>query len=128
FQALGFPIGSGAVESANKLGVEARLKGAGMRWAPAHVDPMLALRGLACNDRWDETWPAIAAVLRTPARDRPARRCAPRGLSAHQASRPVPHPRPPPPPRPAPMPPPVAGPPPRPSWPHAFHPPPPPPH
>jgi hypothetical protein len=30
FQALGYPIGSGSVESANKLVVEARLKGAGM--------------------------------------------------------------------------------------------------
>jgi hypothetical protein len=122
FQALGFPIGSGAVESANKLVVEARLKGAGMRWAPAHVDPMLALRGLACNDRWDEAWPAIARLLRTPARGRPARRCAPRGLSAHQASRPVPHPRPPRPPRAAPMPRPVDGPPSSRSWRHAFQP------
>lgn len=34
FQAAGSPIGSGAVESANKLVTEARLKGAGMRWAP----------------------------------------------------------------------------------------------
>ncbi len=31
FQAQGWPIGSGIVESANKLVVEARLKGAGMR-------------------------------------------------------------------------------------------------
>ena len=30
FQAAGYPIGSGAVESANKLVVEARLKGSGM--------------------------------------------------------------------------------------------------
>jgi hypothetical protein len=33
FQALGYPIGSGSVESANKLVVEARLKGSGMHWA-----------------------------------------------------------------------------------------------
>ncbi|HEX6553587.1 MAG TPA: hypothetical protein VF026_12550 [Ktedonobacteraceae bacterium] len=32
YQADGWPIGSGSVESANKLVVEARLKGAGMRW------------------------------------------------------------------------------------------------
>jgi len=31
YQAAGWPIGSGSVESANKLVVEARLKGAGMR-------------------------------------------------------------------------------------------------
>ena len=34
FRALGYPIGSGIVESANKLVVEARLKGAGMHWCP----------------------------------------------------------------------------------------------
>jgi hypothetical protein len=32
YQQAGWPIGSGSVESANKLVVEARLKGAGMRW------------------------------------------------------------------------------------------------
>jgi hypothetical protein len=38
FQAAGYPIGSGSTESANKLVVEARLKGSGMHWARAHVD------------------------------------------------------------------------------------------
>ena len=38
FRAAGYPIGSGAVESGNKLVTEARLKGAGMHWAPAHVN------------------------------------------------------------------------------------------
>ena len=60
FQAAGYPIGSGSVESANKLVVEARLKGAGMHWARPHVDPMLALRNIACSDRWAEAWPQIA--------------------------------------------------------------------
>jgi hypothetical protein len=59
FQALGYPIGSGCVESANKLVVEARMKGAGMRWGPEHVDPMLALRNVACNDRWTPSWKLI---------------------------------------------------------------------
>jgi len=90
FQALGFPIGSGMVESANKLVVEARLKGAGMRWARGHVDPMLALRCIACSDRWDEAWSQIAGALRTPARARHAQRCRPRGLSATEAGRPAP--------------------------------------
>jgi hypothetical protein len=35
FRGQGLPIGSGIVESANKLVVEARLKGAGRRWAEA---------------------------------------------------------------------------------------------
>lgn len=61
FQALGYPIGSGSVESANKLVVEARLKQAGMHWDQAHVNPMVALRNVACNDRWPEAWPQIAA-------------------------------------------------------------------
>lgn len=64
FLAAGYPIGSGAVESANKLVVEFRLKGAGMHWAREHVDPMVALRTIACNDRWDEAWPQICERLR----------------------------------------------------------------
>jgi len=54
FVAAGLSIGSGAVESANKLVVEARLKGAGMHWAAHHVDPMLALRCALCSNRGDE--------------------------------------------------------------------------
>jgi len=64
FQAAGYPIGSGSVESGNKLVVEARLKGAGMHWARAHVNPMLALRDGLCSERWDEDWPPIARGLR----------------------------------------------------------------
>lgn len=55
YQALGWPLGSGIVESGNKVVMQARLKGAGMHWAPEHVNPMLALRTSACNDRWEET-------------------------------------------------------------------------
>jgi hypothetical protein len=70
FRAAGYPIGSGIVESANKVVVQDRLKGSGMHWAPAHVDPMLALRTIVCTDRWDEAWPQIAARLRADARAR----------------------------------------------------------
>ncbi len=63
FQAQGWPIGSGIVESGNKLVVEARLKGAGMHWARAHVNPMLAIRNILCSDRWKQEWPKIAACL-----------------------------------------------------------------
>jgi hypothetical protein len=56
YQEAGWPIGSGIVESANKLVVEARLKGAGMHWERAHVNPMLALRNAVCNRRWQENW------------------------------------------------------------------------
>lgn len=64
FQRDGWPIGSGMVESANKLVVEDRLKGAGMHWAEAHVNPMLALRNAVCNDRWDEVWLRIEGEQR----------------------------------------------------------------
>jgi hypothetical protein len=64
FQAAGYPIGSGSVESGNKLVVEARLKGAGMHWARAHVNPMVALRDMLCSERWDADWPQIATRLR----------------------------------------------------------------
>lgn len=74
FQASGLPIGDGAVESANKLVVEARLKGSGMHWARAHVDPMLALRNIACNDRWAEAWPQITTTLRQQAQQRTTQR------------------------------------------------------
>jgi hypothetical protein len=70
FQANGWPIASGMTESANKLVVEARLKGAGMHWARNNVDPMLALRNIVCSDRWSQEWPRIAQQLRQQARQR----------------------------------------------------------
>jgi len=56
YQEAGWPIGSGSVESANKGVVEARLKGAGMRWGRQNVNPMLVLRNAVCNRQWHETW------------------------------------------------------------------------
>jgi hypothetical protein len=64
FQGLGWPIGSGIVESANKVVVEARLKGAGRHWARASVNPLLSLRNAVCNDRWDEAWQQSTAHIR----------------------------------------------------------------
>jgi hypothetical protein len=61
YQQAGWPIGSGTVESANKLVMQTRLKGAGMRWAPEHVNPMLALRTAVCNQRWAEAWQEIVS-------------------------------------------------------------------
>src|SRR5579884_2711870 len=91
FQACGFPIGSGVIESGNKNVVEARLKGTGMRWARPSVNPMLALRCAVCNDRWAEVWPSIVRSLRHPMAPCPTRRRRQAGLSAHQASRPIPN-------------------------------------
>lgn len=74
FQEQGWPIGSGIVESGNKLVVEARLKGAGMHWERDNVDPMLGLRNIVCSDRWTEEWPVIARQLRQQARERQTQR------------------------------------------------------
>ncbi len=68
FVAAGYPIGSGCAESANKLVVEARLKGAGMHWARANVNPMLAWRILIANDRWMDAWPGTWGWLCHPPR------------------------------------------------------------
>jgi hypothetical protein len=59
FGEQGYPIGSGSVESANKLVVESRMKGSGMRWGQEHVDAMLALRNAACNDSWKPMWKQV---------------------------------------------------------------------
>lgn len=64
YEAAGWPLGSGVVESANKVVVEARLKGAGMRWERSNVNPMLALRNIVSSDRWDEAWAQIGSELR----------------------------------------------------------------
>lgn len=61
FRNQGYPIGSGSVESSHKHVVHHRLKQAGMRWAEDHVDSMLSLRNLICNDRWAEGWQRILA-------------------------------------------------------------------
>jgi hypothetical protein len=92
FTAAGYPIGSGAVESANKLVVEARLKGAGMHWARRHVDPLLALRGALCSGRWDADWPATAAEMRAAAARRVAARRVARRTAAAPPAAPPPTP------------------------------------
>jgi hypothetical protein len=76
FLAAGYPIGSGAVETANKLLVEARMKGAGMHWARENVNPMVALRTIACGDRWDEAWVEISERLCQQAKERAEQRRA----------------------------------------------------
>jgi hypothetical protein len=75
FVQQGWPIASGMIESANKLVVEARLKGSGMHWHPGHVNAMLALRNIYCNDRWEQEWPKIEARLIAQACDKRSRSC-----------------------------------------------------
>jgi hypothetical protein len=52
FRQAGYPIGSGTVESACKLVVQARLKQAGMRWSRRGAQAVLALRSCLLSNRW----------------------------------------------------------------------------
>ena len=81
FVADGWPIGSGMVESANKLVVEDRLKGAGMHRADANVNPLLALRNAICNDRWEECWSVIEREQRSQVAVRRQARCRTRAAA-----------------------------------------------
>lgn len=90
FQQQGWPIGSGMVESGNKVVVEARLKGAGMHWQRANVNPMLGLRNIVCSDRWSSEWPLIARQLRQEARERSQRSREQRRLAKSPPVPPVP--------------------------------------
>jgi hypothetical protein len=64
FVAEGWPIGSGMVESATKLVVEERMKGAGKHWEERNVNPMLTLCNALCNERWAERWEVIEQAQR----------------------------------------------------------------
>jgi hypothetical protein len=59
FRQAGYPIGSGAVESACKVVVQQRMKQAGMRWSRQGAQAMLALRCALLSDRWHETIAAL---------------------------------------------------------------------
>ena len=77
FRARQLPIGSGAVESAGKSVIQARIKGAGMRWSGAGAQQVVALRALHRSGRWDAFWraqPQRARLLLFPRqrRTRPA--------------------------------------------------------
>jgi hypothetical protein len=50
----GYGIGSGAVESAHKQVLHARLRQAGMRWTERGAQHLLALRVLLLNGQWDQ--------------------------------------------------------------------------
>jgi hypothetical protein len=83
FRAAGLPIGSGCVESGHKVVTQARLKGPGMHWAAANVNPLLALRCALLNGRWAEAWPRLVRRWRQAGADRArTRRAARRGAPA----------------------------------------------
>ena len=104
YQAQQWPIGSGMVESGHKQVMQVRLKGPGMHWEAGNVNPLLALRTVVCNDRWDETWQHRSSavqrrkherrVARTQQRVMGARRTLLALLTQRQAVAPAPPPLP----------------------------------
>ena len=52
----GLPIGSGAVEGGHRSVIQDRLKLPGTWWKEETVNPMLALRSLRANNRWEAFW------------------------------------------------------------------------
>ena len=52
----GFPTGSGAVEAANKVLVDARTKRSGQRWGRDGGQGVLTFRSLLRSDRFDRAW------------------------------------------------------------------------
>lgn len=63
YQAKGWQIGSGPVESACKRVVNQRLKGSGMRWREEGTDSVCHLRALflSTDKQWDAFWNSNAA-------------------------------------------------------------------
>jgi hypothetical protein len=56
FKSMGYPIGSGEIESAHKSIPQKRLKIPGASWKADSIDPMLALRILRADDWWEDFW------------------------------------------------------------------------
>jgi len=56
FKELGYPIGSGEVESAHRSIPQKRLKLPGACWHPDSINPMLALRVVRANGWWNDYW------------------------------------------------------------------------
>ncbi len=56
FVAMQLPIGSGAIESACKTLIQAREKGAGMRWTEEGAQEVATLRALHRSGRWKAFW------------------------------------------------------------------------
>ena len=53
YKAKGYFVGSGAIESANKVILQRRLKQAGMRWNVPEAQSVLSLRAKVESSRWD---------------------------------------------------------------------------
>lgn len=63
FRKLGFPIASGAIESANRQVVGDRCKRSGMRWTRAGLQRMVSLRAAFLSGNWTKAFEAIRLKL-----------------------------------------------------------------
>lgn len=61
FRRRGYFIGSGAVESAHKYLVQARLKQAGMKWTISGATAIIRLRQMLYDGSWEHQWDRPAA-------------------------------------------------------------------
>jgi hypothetical protein len=64
FKSMGYPIGSGEIESAHKSIPQKRIKIPGASWNADSIEPMLALRILRANDWWEDFWDQRAEELK----------------------------------------------------------------
>jgi len=61
YRAKGYFVGSGAIESANKVVVQRRLKQAGMRWSVSGAQALLTLRAKMESGLWNEVEKKVCA-------------------------------------------------------------------
>lgn len=66
FVARQLPIGSGTVESSCKTLIQAREKGAGMRWSQPGAQAVASLRAVHRSQGWDQFWRAQPQRRRPP--------------------------------------------------------------
>jgi len=67
FGELGYPIGSGEVESAHKSIPQKRLKLPGACWHPDSINPMVYLRIVRANGWWEDYWECRIAQIKDAA-------------------------------------------------------------
>ena len=77
--------------------IEARLKGSGMHWARANVNPLVALRAAVCSERWAAAWAQIEQQQRAERAQARAQQRAARQATAGPPVAPAPPPCPAPP-------------------------------
>ena len=69
YRAMGLFVGSGAIESGNKIVLQNRLKLPGMRWNVPTAQYMLSLKAKIASNQWDSVVvPLINRLMNSPAK------------------------------------------------------------